>query len=218
MSGNNAHGIDEYFEVGALCADTVESVLAADGTDLAELDSILDFGCGCGRVLRHVKARTEARLFGTDLNPALVEWCSRELPIGEFRVNGLEPPLSFAADSFDLVYAFSVFTHMPEDLQRGWIEELTRVLRPGGLLLLTTQGEAYETWLAEPERLEFRRAGLLVRDPSFAGSNRCLVYHTADYVTSTLAAGLEVRRFVPGAPIDVRRRLIGQDAYLLRKP
>ncbi len=48
--------------------------------------------------------------YGTDLNAELVEWCSRQLPFAAVSVNALEPPTSFDNESFDAIYAFSVFT------------------------------------------------------------------------------------------------------------
>jgi len=218
VSGNARLGVAEYFEVGRLCADTLETLLRRDGSSLGEIEALLDFGCGCGRVLRHVRLRTRARLFGCDANPAPVAWCRRSLPIGEFSVNGIEPPLTFASGSFDLVYAFSVFTHLPEPLQQPWIDEIVRVLRPGGKVLITTQGRAYAEQLAPAERRRLDDDGILVHGAARPGSNECLVYHTARYVESKLARGLELRQSETGAVIDRRRRLVGQDAYLFRRP
>jgi SAM-dependent methyltransferase len=62
-------------------------------------------------------------------------------PRGGFHVNDREPPLRFAEDeSFDLVTAASVFTHIPLHLQRPWLEEIRRILRPGGYFLYTVAG------------------------------------------------------------------------------
>jgi len=218
VSGNARLGVAEYFEVGRLCADTLETLLRRDGSSLGEVNALLDFGCGCARVLRHVRSRTPARLFGSDVNPAPIAWCRRSLPIGEFSVNGIEPPLAFASGSFDLVYAFSVFTHLPEPLQQPWMDELVRVLRPGGKILITTQGGAYAEELGPAERRRLDDDGILVHGAARPGSNECLVYHTAQYVESTLARGLELRQSESGKVIDRRRRLVGQDAYLLRRP
>ena len=164
-----------------------------------------------------MRRRSRARLVGTDVNTAPIEWCRRKLPIGEFHVNGLEPPLAFASGTFDLVYAFSVFTHLPEPLQRPWLEDLTRVLRPGGRLLFTTQGSAYEVALRESERRHLHETGLVVLGAELPGSNRCLVYHTPQYVERMVGGLLELRRFERGMVIDPDRRLVGQDAYLARR-
>jgi SAM-dependent methyltransferase len=218
VSGNLRHGVAEYFEIGGWCIEKLESMLAADGVRLADFGSILDFGCGCARVLRRVRPLTEARLVGTDVNGEAIAWCRAELPIAEFEVNAPAPPLAFAPGSFDLVYAFSVFTHLPEDLQRPWIEELARVLRPGGYLLFTTLGAVYQRALPEAGRRKLDRDGSFVRYAPYPGGEQCLAYHTDSFVRGTLTAGLELRGFEAGTAIDAEGRLLGQDAYLVRKP
>jgi SAM-dependent methyltransferase len=57
-----------------------------------------------------------------------------------FVVNDPEPPLSFAPETFDLVYALSVLTHIDHNWA-GWLLELHRVLVPGGLLVATIMSE-----------------------------------------------------------------------------
>ena len=101
---------------------------------------MLDFGCGCGRVTRNWAGLSGVQVAGTDLSRPAVDWCRRHLPFARFEENGLEPPLVFDDESFDLVYALSVFTHLTADLQLAWRDELRRVLRPGGFLLVTTHG------------------------------------------------------------------------------
>ena len=86
---------------------------------------------------------TSASLHGADQNPNLVEWCRQHLPFAKFQSNTLEPRLDYADQQFEFAYALSVFAHMPEDLQQPWMSELWRVLRPGGHLLITTQGDEY---------------------------------------------------------------------------
>ena len=75
------------------------------------MGSILDFGCGCGRVVRWWRD-LPAEIHGSDFNPTLVRWCRENLPFGVFEVNRPEPPLPYPDDSFDLVYALSVLTHL----------------------------------------------------------------------------------------------------------
>jgi SAM-dependent methyltransferase len=112
------------------------------------------------------------------MNGDAIAWCRAKLPFGRFETNGLEPPLAFADESFDLVYALSVFTHLTVPLQQAWLRELRRVLRPGGLLLLTTHGNAYRHRLSDEERARFEAGAVVVRWEDAAGTNLCSAYHS----------------------------------------
>ena len=180
---------------------------------LGDIEKILDFGCGCGRVVRHWNGVEGVRVFGTDSNQRSINWCRKNLPLATFGVNDLSPPLAYARDEFGLVYAFSVFTHLPEHLQFTWMSELRRVMTAGGYLLITTHGRAYLDQLSPAEREEFRMNRLVVRHPEAAGTNRCGAFHPEEYVREKLAGGFEVLEFIPeGAKGNPR-----QDVYLLRK-
>jgi SAM-dependent methyltransferase len=155
---------------------------------LDEIASVLDFGCGCGRVTRYFR-KHEGEVAGSDVNRDAVAWCRANLPFGNFELNGLAPPLVFADASFDLVYALSVFTHLTADLQLAWRDELRRVLRPGGRLLVTTHGRSYLPRLDDEERSRFARGELGVRGGEVAGSNLCSAYHPEPYLRDTFADG-----------------------------
>jgi len=98
----------------------------------------LDLGCGCGRLSRYLGWRYE--LFGCDLNPDHVAWCWEHLPNVTTLQNGKNPPLPFAPGSFGFAYALSVVTHLSEANALGWIADLARVLKPGGIAIVTTHG------------------------------------------------------------------------------
>ena len=127
-----------YARGGWLAAQSIRFALERNAISVEGLTSILDFGCGAGRVIRHW-AKLSALVHGTDYNPELIR-CAQHLRFAEFRVNGLQPPLGYPSNSFDLVYALSVFTHLDEAGQFAWINELRRVVKPGGYLLITTHG------------------------------------------------------------------------------
>jgi SAM-dependent methyltransferase len=184
-----------YLEGGERAAESVAAILARNGTPIEERRDVLDFGCGCGRVIRRFRG-LDATLTGTDLNEAAIAWCAAKLPFARFEPNGLEPPLPFPGASFDLVYALSVFTHLPEDLQRAWRDELARVLRPDGLLVLSTHGDRYRERLDPRERASFDAGALVVRRPAVAGSNLCTTFHPEAYVREQLSGRFEVRRLV----------------------
>jgi SAM-dependent methyltransferase len=104
--------------------------------------SLLDFGCGCGRLLRFLRGVPEnvLRLHGADVNGEHVAWCREHLAPIAFTRNELTPPLPFADATFDALWSLSVFTHLPERVGDAWRAELARVLVPGGIAILTVQG------------------------------------------------------------------------------
>jgi len=205
------HTIRDFYENGALVAGLIKDVLARNSIDPAGFRAVLDFGCGCGRVTRHW-ATLGAKIRGCDYNPRLVEWCRQSLPFGEFQRNGLAPPLPYEAGAFDFAYAISVFTHLPESLQRPWMLELRRVLRPGGHIFFTVHGRSRVGVLPPALREPFDEGRLVTVAPGYAGTNVCGAYHPERFVREVLAQGFEVIDFIPGGPAEPR-----QDGYLLRK-
>ena len=203
-----------FFEGGQRGAGWIRAMVARAGADVGAMDAILDFGCGCGRVIRHWHGLDRPAIRGCDYNPLLAGWCADNLTFADFAVNRLEPPLPYEDGRFDLVYSVSIFTHLDEQLQRPWIEELARVARPGGLVLVTVTGPELAGELLRPaDRARFERGELVVKRSELAGMNACAAYHPAGYIREELARGFElVEHAVSGAP-DVR-----QDAVLLRVP
>jgi SAM-dependent methyltransferase len=206
--------IASFLHGGQLAAQAVRELLAAGGRPVERCRAILDFGCGCGRVLRQWKDLTGTALYGTDLNAELVQWCRRQLPFASLSVNSLEPPTSFEDQGFDAIYAFSVFSHMPADTQRCWLREFRRILKPGGLLVFSTHGSYYAPRLVHDDRRRFLEGELVVRFASAAGSNLCSTYHPETFVRRELAEGWEIAAFIPeGARGNPR-----QDAWVFRRP
>jgi hypothetical protein len=99
-----------YTEGGRLGSESLCGILRQAGVSPADFDSILDFGCGCGRVIRRWRSITRAALHGTDYNPQLVAWCRHNLPFANLQSNTLEPRLNYADQQFEFAYALSVFT------------------------------------------------------------------------------------------------------------
>jgi SAM-dependent methyltransferase len=207
--------LNYFLESGRRSAGSLFGVLRRHRVDPGMLQRILDFGCGCGRVLRHLPKYTAAEIHGTDVIPELVEWCRKNLSsLGKFYVNSPSPPMSFLPDEyFDLVYALSVFTQMPEELQLVWMAELRRVLKPGGYLVISSHGERYIGRLTEAEKKRFREGELIVKRPRYSGSNLCTAFHPDSYVRRHLAQGFLVLDFLP----EGERGIPNQDLYLLVK-
>jgi SAM-dependent methyltransferase len=202
-----------FLESGRLAAESIRAALVRAGTPIEGVGSILDFGCGCGRVIRNW-ARLDARIAGSDLSGEAIDWCRAKLPFARFATNGLSPPLAFGDSSFGLAYALSVLTHLPAAIQHEWMDELARVLAPGGLLLVTTHGERYLDRLDESERQRFLAGELVVRWPEVPGTNLCTAFHPPSWVRDRLLPhGFEEVEFVPegaaGNPY--------QDLFVLRR-
>jgi SAM-dependent methyltransferase len=203
-----------YTEGGRLGIESICGILREAGVSPGDFRSILDFGCGCGRVIRRWRAITPAVLYGTDYNPQLVDWCRHNLPFAKFQSNTLEPQLNYADQQFEFAYALSVFTHMPENLQKPWISELQRVLRPGGYLLITTQGDEFLPKLDEAERNLYRSGHMVTRYQQAAGTNLCSIYHPESYVREQLAQDFTLVLSQPQGALGNGK----QDMYLLCKP
>ena len=203
-----------FLESGRQQAELIERVLHENGVEIAELGALLDFGCGCGRVLRRWSRLAGTRVCGCDIDARMIAWCRENLPFAEVAVTSSSPPLPYESSAFDLVYAFSVFTHLTEAAQHAWIRECGRVLRPGGHLLISTLGEHYASLdrLSERELEAFRSGELVVLYEGSSGTSLCSAYHPPQYVRDRLAADYELVAFLPAAD-DGRH-----DLHLLRKP
>jgi SAM-dependent methyltransferase len=124
--------------------------LLPDGYELAGR-RVLDFGSGAGRTLRHFAAEAEADgdYWGVDIDAPSVAWMQQNLcPPFNALACDTAPPLPFESESFDLIWAVSVFTHLTEH-SAAWLLELHRVLKPGGLLMASYMGEWNSVRLAE---------------------------------------------------------------------
>jgi SAM-dependent methyltransferase len=156
----------------------------------SDFERLLDFGCGCGRLLRHLGDVADGvQIHGTDIDAEMVEWLQRNMPFGQYAVASREPPLPYPDEHFDLVISHSVFTHLDERHQDLWLRELRRITRQDALLLVSVQGEA--TWTrtcADAQaagydttawRTELAQRGVLfISNDAFVGSTHPDFYHS----------------------------------------
>lgn len=120
---------------------------------------ILDVGCGYGRIgaeLAHSDRYSAGAVVGIDPAAAMIARGRREHPGLDLR-HGATRPLPFASASFDVALLFAVLTSVPvDDEQRGLVAEVRRVLRQGGLVIVSDlelqAGERHARRYAEGER------------------------------------------------------------------
>ena len=201
--------------------------------DLLYEGGVLELGCATGRVLRHLLCHeTGIDLWGTDINQRHVEWIRRFLPssVRTFQ-NSILPHLPLEDNSFSLVYAFSVFTHI-DAFELAWIAELRRLLRPGGMAYLSVHTE--HTWNSigpnhnlyhdllimkdyiheckvGPELFQFPMPrDRMVLSWHTVAVNNAILFHSTDYIRNTWGRFLDI----------VEIKLEGheyQDVVVLRK-
>lgn len=206
-----------FLESGRSVVSDLDKVLARVHTNLKSFGRILDFGAGCGRVLRALRAHVcpMQKLYGTDIDAEAIEWCqSNYASIAEFSVNPSEPPMCYADNSFDFILSISIFTHLPEEMQFAWLGELYRVARPGAYLVLTVHGENYYHNIPVDERFVMSGKGfyyLTYRDTEGLPSFYQTAFHSSAYIRERWAKHFEI--------IDIQEGAVGgyQDAVLCRK-
>lgn len=209
------YDVQWFIESGRMTAESIVNTLKKNKLDIDEFNSILDFGCGCGRIIRHWgSVLSNVEIYGTDNNPKLIAWCKKHLPFAHFSTNKNQQKLKYRDGKFDFIYAISVFTHLTELGNLFWIKELSRVLKHGGYLLITTHGEYYLPQMTPEERDRFLAHKLVVRQENIMGMNICATFHPLEYVYKEFTKnGLTVIDFIPQGAIGTPH----QDIFLFQK-
>lgn len=132
---------DRFHDSGLSDAQGFYVRLAQAGFDFAAPSALLDFGCGCGRLLRPLARLADTTRFaGADVDADAIQWCREHLDWADYAVLPVTPPSPFPAAHFAGVIAYSVFSHLAEALHRAWLQELARITSRGAVLILTVQG------------------------------------------------------------------------------
>ncbi len=205
-----------FSERGRADAAKFVDLAQAHGIDTRLARNVLDFGCGCGRIARWLASDIIAAggaFHGSDVNPDLVRWCADNLP-GSYVTNALHPPLHLDDAAIDLVYAHSVLTHLSEQTAQAWLAEIRRILRPGGLALLTFCDETYTAARAPPEvRIKLQSQPYVVWNNALEGSNYLSAWTTRGHFAALAAPVLEVLQILPGGAKEP-----DQAVAILRRP
>ena len=197
------------FETAAELLDRCRPFLPNTGID------ILEWGCGVSRITRHLPSLSNVRsVAGADVNREMIDWNRRHVEGVEFHEIGHTPPMSFQEESFDLVLAVSVLTHIPGDEQAAWMEEIRRILRPGGVFLFTTQGSAFLSKLTRKERRRLMIEGHVTRGYRQPGHRMVSTFESKGYVDGFLQGRFVTLDFADGD--KDRGAAGGQDLWIVR--
>lgn len=179
------------------------------GRETRNLERILDWGVGCGRIVRHFLERGHTNVFGADIDEVNIKWLRANFGwANAVRVN-FDPPMPYPADHFDVVYGHSVFTHLSYDDHVRWISEIKRILKPGGFAFLTvsTENGLYATRYNKLEKefsQNFLTDGFIdVANQSYIGVDAGregyyrLVFQTRQFILENWGNLFSVQRIIP---------------------
>lgn len=123
---------------------TVKAQCQKHGMKLSADMNLLDFGTGWGRYARiFMKDIRPEGILGVDVDSTFVDVCRGTFPYSRFETVPAFPPTELSGNRFNLIIAYSVFSHLSEDAATAWIKEFERILVPGGMIAITTQGRTF---------------------------------------------------------------------------
>ena len=213
--------VDPYLNSGPKFMEGLSAALSLHGAQLSNAKKTLDFGCSGGRLVRALPEFSNAAMFGCDSDGEAVKWCAENLN-GEFVHNGEYPPLPWDDNSFDIIYAISVLTHMDQEHQDAWLNEWRRVLKPGGLIFATFKDVGIEA--PKMSQMDQVKCAKMIEETGGMYSTHTrfhegifenyyqLALHHPDYVRSHWGAIMEVKEI-----ISREGSFISQEAAILQK-
>lgn len=209
----------KYFDDGNLAAKeildwTIELIPS-------ELPTILDWGCGTGRIIQHLhQYHPYALLYAADINKKMIAWDHQNIKDVHFSSISINIPTEYPANYFDLVYGISVFTHLPLRLQSEWLVELNRIIKPGGILLVTTHGSFFNAQLSQKEKKLLTEKGFF--EKAFhqnkqlqSGDRNYTMYVTEDYFKKIIDSHFSIKAYYDGSLFP--EKFGGQDLWILQK-
>ncbi len=196
-----------HIESGKRSADYYVDLYNRHCGDFDAVERVLDFGCGCGRVLSRMPGGV--RYFGVDLHETALQWLRKTMPEGKFSAGAAMPPVDIEAGTFDRIYSVSVLTHLNQEQEGAWLDEWHRLLKVGGYVIATFRAEDWvERYTIENQKKAIRKAwsekdGFCYQKhrywegifPEFYSGT----YQTTDYVRKNWGKRFEILTIVPAA-------------------
>ncbi len=125
-----ALGVEDFWKSGRAELEMLQKYLAPEAT-------VLEIGCGVGRIMVHVAPHCK-ELHGVDISSEMLKQAASELSglpnVHLHHSNGYDLPCRDG--TFDFAYSCRVFQHMPKNVALYALREVHRVLKPGGRFAL----------------------------------------------------------------------------------
>ena len=208
------HNVDpvSFLNEGKASAEMTRAILDQNNLDFVSMKNVLDFGVGCGRVFRWWREYASIiNFWGSDINPVLINWCIENLDFGNFSVNNLQAPTVYNDLQFNLIYLYSVFTHLAVETQREWLDEFSRILAPGGVVIVTVHGDHHANFLPPTSQEIYRQNGYCILSHNAEGENLCASYQNNQFCQELFSGNFRIINYYP------TKIMGGQDLYILQK-
>lgn len=200
----NSEVLQGYWLGGSQTADEFVAAIHDHYDDLGRVDRLLDWGCGCGRVTGFLQRMLQAtEIHGCDVDHEAITWCREHLE-GRFVPIDPFPPTEYPSGSFNVIVSYSVLTHLDRHNQTLWLQEVRRLLAPGGLLLATVHGDFATSFAADP-RIHGALAADGIADADYDGNLKGVLpdgyyrttYQTRDYTVAEFSRHFDVLEYRP---------------------
>ena len=204
----------EYKEDGEV---TAKEIIDWTSKYIAGDLKILEWGCGVGRIIRHIPNLIDKNLtvVGIDINEEMINWNSANIPNIYFKKIDYNPPTTFENNNFNLVYALSVFTHIEYKFHANWLAEIYRIISDNGIFLFTTHGNKFEVNLDTNEKELLYKDGALTMDYKQKGHRMMTTYNNYESFKIVVENYFEILAYYNGA--EYPEKVGGQDLWIVRK-
>lgn len=181
-----------------------------DKCQLSSSSSLLDVGCGQGRLATGLIAKQQQveKYVGIDVSMPAYLWCLQNimlkhptfvfhhLDVHNERYNANTPrkidekmKFPYADREFDIIYSFSVFNHMTESDARVYLKEFGRLLCGKGFMTLFLEDAVPNYSINPPDYLNDRYV--------WSGALHCVRYRTDYFLDILKESGLKADKIVP---------------------
>ena len=152
--GTDTNNEQDYVDAAIRDANTIRKYLG--DVDTKEWKA-LDVGCGAGRIVQQL-APQFAEVHGVDVSDEMIKLATERLKpfdhVKLHRTDGADLKM-FEENTFQMMWSYSVFYHIPRTVYYSYLKELTRVMAPGGLLIYQMgQTYSFRRWLQAIFRIE----------------------------------------------------------------
>lgn len=182
------------------------------GKPFHQLQSVLDWGCGPGRIgvhaLNHLAHHDRRQIYhGVDIDHMTVEWAADKIGPHFFR-SEINPPLRYEDGFFEFIFAYSVFTHLDLENQKRWLQELHRICSGNGVIAVTVMSELamfFSQPAAKPDIIRaWKKAGISdstkndqLSESGISGNYYRNVWMTKDFIQSKWGQSFDILGLFP---------------------